>query len=530
MSPLNQAIRGKPDLASLHERIPNEPNEINLLNRMLAVNSEQPLADRVHRLFDHAALGLTATFINGSILVLVLWDQVNVQNLMVWLAGVFLVVIVRLSITLSYFKAAPSYNDATKWKNRFCFSLFLSGMLWGSPAIFLFPFSSIGHQVFIAFVTGGMVVGAATFASILSAYYLFCVPALLPLVIRFFSVGSEIHIAMGFMILIFFFLMSFVALYTNKDFSQILVLRYENLDLVDELRQKNRQVEAIVATRTTELKKTVEQLRDEVEARKEAAQARKLVEKQLQALNDDLERRVERRTRELQETQAQYLHAEKLSAVGKLSASIAHEFNNPLQGLKTILKGLKRRAILEEEDRELLDLAISENERMKNLIKSLQDFNRPSSGQKMEMDVHAALDSLLLLYKSDFKRKGISTVRKYAEGFPPITVVPDQLKQVFLNLLNNAMDACSEKGGVITLSTCHSIQKVAISIQDTGVGLSDDDRNKIFEPFFTTKSKEKGTGLGLSISQDIIQHHQGEIRVESSPGKGSTFTILLPVI
>jgi signal transduction histidine kinase len=90
------------------------------------------------------------------------------------------------------------------------------------------------------------------------------------------------------------------------------------------------------------------------------------------------------------------------------------------------------------------------------------------------------------------------------------------------------MDACSEKGGEITISTCHSNQKVAISIQDTGIGLSDDDRNKIFEPFFTTKAKEKGTGLGLSICQDIIQHHQGEIRVESSPGKGSTFTILLP--
>jgi signal transduction histidine kinase len=499
------------------------------LNRILAVNSEQLLADRVHKLFDHAILGLTATFINGSILALVLWGQVNVQNLMVWLAGVFLVVIIRLSITLSYFKAAPSYNDASKWKNRFCVSLFLSGMLWGSPAIFLFPSSSVGHQVFIAFVAGGMAVGAAaTFTSILSAYYLFSVPALLPLVIRFFSVGSEIHIAMGFMILIFFFLMSLLALYTHKDFSRLLVLRYENFDLVDELRQKNRQVEAIVATRTAELKKTVEQLRDEVAARKEAAQARKLVEEQLQALNDDLERRVENRTRELQETQAQYLHAEKLSAVGKLSASIAHEFNNPLQGIKAILKGLKRRAILEEEDKELLDLAISENERMKNLIKSLQDFNRPSAGQKMEMDVHAALDSLLLLYKSDFKRKRISTLRKYAEGFPPITVVPDQFKQVFLNLLNNAMDACSEKGGEITISTCHSNQKVAISIQDTGIGLSDDDRNKIFEPFFTTKAKEKGTGLGLSICQDIIQHHQGEIRVESSPGKGSTFTILLP--
>lgn len=256
--------------------------------------------------------------------------------------------------------------------------------------------------------------------------------------------------------------------------------------------------------------------------------ARKKAENALQTLNDELEKRVEQRTLELQETHQQYLHVEKLSAVGKLSASIAHEFNNPLQGLKTILNGLKRRAILDEDDKELLDLAINENERMKNLIISLQDFHRPSAGQKMVIDVHAALDSLLLLYKSDFKRKKISIVRKYAEGFPQIIVIPDQIKQVFLNLLNNATDACLEKGGVITVTTCYDIHKVAIAIEDTGIGFKYDQKSKIFEPFFTTKPKEMGMGLGLSISQDIVQQHQGEIRVESKQGKGSTFTILLP--
>jgi signal transduction histidine kinase len=447
---------------------------------------------------------------------------------MVWLAGVFLVVIIRLSITLSYFKAAPSCNDTTKWKNRFCVSLFLSGMLWGSPAIFLFPSSSVGHQVFIAFVAGGMAMGAAaTFTSILSAYYLFSVPALLPLVIRFFSVGSEIHIAMGCMILIFFFLMSFLALYTHKDFSRLLVLRYENFDLVDELRQKNRQVEAIVATRTAELKKTVEQLRDEVAARKEAAQARKLVEEQLQALNDDLERRVESRTRELQETQAQYLHAEKLSAIGQLSASIAHEFNNPLQGIMTILK-VFRRANLEEEDKELLEIAIIESERIKNLIRSLQDFNRPSSGKKAVIDIHASLNSLLLLCKFDFKRKKIRTQVIYDQQLPQIMAIPDQIKQVFLNLLNNAADACRENG-VITITTWQEENRVAVAIKDNGEGIKPENRDRIFQPFFTTKPEVKGTGLGLSVCYGIVKNHHGDILFDSQPGQGSTFTVYLPV-
>ncbi|MFN2354498.1 MAG: nitrogen regulation protein NR(II) [Desulfopila sp.] len=254
----------------------------------------------------------------------------------------------------------------------------------------------------------------------------------------------------------------------------------------------------------------------------------RMTKEQLQTLNNELEQRVENRSRELQKAQAQYLHAVKLSAIGQLSASIAHEVNNPLQGTRTILKGLKRRAILDEEDKELLDLAIVENERMGKLITSLRDFNQPSEGEKKEMDIHAALDSLLLLYRSEFKREKIETELNYAEGFPLVEVVPDQIKQVFLNLLNNAKDACP-KGGLITISTCNGDQSVAVAIKDTGVGFAPEKKDEIFKPFFTTKPKHLGTGLGLSISKEIIEYHQGEIRVESQPGKGSTFTILLPV-
>jgi signal transduction histidine kinase len=257
--------------------------------------------------------------------------------------------------------------------------------------------------------------------------------------------------------------------------------------------------------------------------------ARKQVEEQLQALNDELERRVEERTRELQETQSQYLHAEKLSAIGQLSASIAHEFNNPLQGIMTILQGFNKWRELEEEDKALLDLAISEICRMKNLIRSLQDFNRPSSDKKVTMDVHASIDSLLLLCKSDFKRKRISTVLNYAEGLPQILAIPDQIKQVFLNLLNNAADACLENGGVITISTWREEKRVAVAIKDNGVGIEPEKMDLIFQPFFTTKPEVKGTGLGLSVCQGIVQNHQGEIRIESQPGEGSTFIVLLPV-
>jgi signal transduction histidine kinase len=256
---------------------------------------------------------------------------------------------------------------------------------------------------------------------------------------------------------------------------------------------------------------------------------RKRAKEELRLLNEELEKRVEERTLELQETQKQYLHAEKLSAIGKLSASIAHEFNNPLQSILTILKGLKRTAMLKEDEKAFLDVAIHESDRIKNLIRNLQDFNRPSSGRKEAMDLHRSLDAILLLLKSDFKKKRIIVTQNYAKTLPQIVAVADQIKQVLLNLLVNAAEACQKSGGQISVSTWREDDKVAVAIKDTGMGIQPSDMDNIFRPFFTTKSEVKGTGLGLSVSYGIIKNHQGEIRVASEAGKGTTFTVLLPV-
>jgi signal transduction histidine kinase len=312
-------------------------------------------------------------------------------------------------------------------------------------------------------------------------------------------------------------------------------IRRERREALEELRRAHAELEQRVAERTAELvlahqesEQTNRRLRLEIEARKKAEAALLESEKQLQAINYDLERRVERRTRELQETQRQYLHAEKLAAIGRLSASIAHEFNNPLQGIMSILNGLKKRAILEEEDRELLNAAIDESKRIKDLISSLREFNRPSSGRKVVMDVQKSIDSLLLLQESDFRSKRITVVLNYAERLPQIMAVQDQIEQVFLNLLANAADACPPSGGVITISTRREDQRVAVAISDTGIGIRPEQMDLLFQPFYTTKPEVKGTGLGLSICYGIVQHHQGEIRVDSQPGKGSTFTVVLP--
>ncbi len=252
-------------------------------------------------------------------------------------------------------------------------------------------------------------------------------------------------------------------------------------------------------------------------------------EEALVALNVDLELKVKQRTLELQEMQQLYLHSEKLAAIGKLSASIAHEFNNPLQGIMSILNGVKKRSTMEEEDAELVDIAIGEGKRISKLIRSLQDFNRPSSGVFAIMDIHQSLDAIILLHKNDFAKKRIEVKTYYAPDLPPITAVADQIKQVFFNLLTNAADACQNRGGIITISTVRENSKVTIAIKDSGVGIAPADRDNIFRPFYTTKPEVKGIGLGLSISYGIVKKHKGEIRIDSMPGKGATFTVVLPI-
>ena len=254
-----------------------------------------------------------------------------------------------------------------------------------------------------------------------------------------------------------------------------------------------------------------------------------LVQNQLEALNKDLERKVEQRTLELQATYHQLLHAEKLSAIGKLSASIAHEFNNPLQGILTILNGLKKRAVMDEEDRRLLEAAIGEGVRIKELILTLQEFNRPTSGKKMVMDLHKTIDSVLLLHKNELRSKNVSLLRDFSERLPQILAVPDQIKQVLLNLLSNATDACHTPAATITVSTWQEGDRVAFEVRDTGIGINPDDMSRIFEPFFTTKPEVKGTGLGLPVIHGIVKKHHGEIRVASEQGRGSAFTVLLPI-
>ncbi|MBT5029146.1 MAG: PAS domain S-box protein [Nitrospina sp.] len=253
---------------------------------------------------------------------------------------------------------------------------------------------------------------------------------------------------------------------------------------------------------------------------------RKKVAEELHRHKDHLEELVEERTLELKKSQKQLIHSEKLASLGKLTGSISHEFNNPLQGLRNIIDILSDSAPSDREVR-LGDLGKKECDRMAKMIASLRDFYQPSLGKVSKIGINNCIEEAIILNSKALEQKGIQVKKNFSEKLPLIEVVEDQLKQVILNLIQNAADSISGEGQ-ITCATETQESHITIKIQDTGSGFSEDDQEKLFEPFYTTKGI-KGTGLGLSVSYGIVKDHGGSIEVESILGKGSTFTVSLPI-
>lgn len=249
---------------------------------------------------------------------------------------------------------------------------------------------------------------------------------------------------------------------------------------------------------------------------------------ELQQARDGLEQRVAERTAELRESHRLLLQAEKLGAVGQLAASIAHEFNNPVFGIRSVLQGLGRDEPLSPEAAGLVDLAVDECNRVANLIKDLQSLSRPSSGRVAPTDLNAAAEAMIRLCRRELQERGARVETALAPGLAPVPAVEDQLKQVILNLLRNAGDALPPGGGVVRVTTEDRGEEVALGVEDTGVGMGEDVMKRIFEPFFSTKASVKGTGLGLSVSYGIVRRHGGRLEVTSRPGQGSAFTVVLP--
>ncbi|MGB2698722.1 MAG: ATP-binding protein, partial [Candidatus Zixiibacteriota bacterium] len=240
---------------------------------------------------------------------------------------------------------------------------------------------------------------------------------------------------------------------------------------------------------------------------------------------------------ELERIQAHLIHMEKMASLGKLSASVAHELNNPLSGILTYAKLLQKKlnsGNLTNERLESIqgDLSIVGDETMRcgNIVKNLLLFSKKEIGEFVAVDLHQILDRCTQLVEHHLKLNNIELVKIYERGKAEVICDKDQIQQCFLAILDNAVEAMPEGGTLTIKTTSNSDEKnIRIQIQDTGSGISPADLPHIFEPFYTTKKEGKGVGLGLSVCYGIIERHDGKINVNSIMGEGSTFTVELPL-
>jgi two-component system NtrC family sensor kinase len=233
----------------------------------------------------------------------------------------------------------------------------------------------------------------------------------------------------------------------------------------------------------------------------------------------------------LKKTKSRMQRADRLASLGTLTAGLAHEIRNPLVAVKTFLQLLPEKYDDDEFRNYFLSVASGEVDRISSLVTELLDFARPSEPQLREENINEILDKMVTLVTTETKKKNLKITRNLGEHLPFIQVDKDQIKQVFLNILLNAVQATPENGEItiVTRSFAKSPGEtfLQIEVKDTGPGIPAQELELIFTPFFTTKTQ--GSGLGLSITHQIVEEHHGYIEVDSQVGSGTSFTINLPL-
>jgi two-component system NtrC family sensor kinase len=258
---------------------------------------------------------------------------------------------------------------------------------------------------------------------------------------------------------------------------------------------------------------------------------------ELKNWSHQLEYKVQKKSEELLEAQNELIHIEKIASLGKLSSSVAHEINNPLSGVLTYTKLIQKQVNKIEMDETLkqsvlkhLSVVESETKRCGDIVKGLLDFSRKDPENFNNQHIHKVLKETYDLMAHQMKMENILFQSDLSAGNDLVYCSENQVKQACVAILVNASEAVSENGEVTIRTFNPDVDHIKIDIIDNGSGISPDDLQHIFEPFFSAKNKTSGIGLGLAIAHGIILSHKGRIEVDSKPGKGTTISIILPLV
>jgi len=238
--------------------------------------------------------------------------------------------------------------------------------------------------------------------------------------------------------------------------------------------------------------------------------------------------RIKEDEREREKTQRGLLQTEKMVAVGKLTAGVAHEINNPLGGFLNCIYHFKRGGQSPEKQQEYLQLMEDGIKRIQKTVTNLLEYARPPKLERSPTDFNSIVEKTLSLLDYQIQTNRIEVIKNISCQLPPVEVDRNQMAQVFVNIFLNAIQAMGE-GGVLKIGASTLDERLIITISDTGKGISKEILPTVFDPFFTTKGEGKGTGLGLWITQGIVERHGGTIHLSSQEGKGTTLEIQLPL-
>jgi signal transduction histidine kinase len=491
---------------------------------------EEILAEQVKQLYTLAPVGMAATLINATLTYFVLLQGGLSERMLIrWLAVMFAVTLLKIGLQLWY-RSNFRPSEAAIWGRRFIAGLVLIGIAWGSLGLLPFDGISPAHRVFITFILGGMAAGAAaTFSTVRWGYPAFSIPAALPLGIHFFLLNEIMYYAMGGMLFLYVGLLWRLAEHNYQLSCTSLLLRFQNREMIESLRQAKESAEDLSRT-----------LLSEIDAKLQA-------EAKLKAHQDHLEGIVADRTTDLLLANEQLTAAKDAAeaanqAKSEFLANMSHEIRTPLAGALGMINLVLEMKIGDEE-KQFLEMAKRSADSLLHLISDLLDFARVEAGtmkfEKRSFPVSRAIRTAMEAVTITAREKGLHLSWCLKDGVPEILEGDEgRLRQVLVNLLGNAVKFT--KNGEVEVAVRPFCDPDApgrgflvFSIRDTGIGIPPDQMEKIFGKFIqvdpSTTRRYGGTGLGLALSRQIVENMGGKIWAESRQGAGSTFSFTLPL-
>jgi two-component system NtrC family sensor kinase len=256
----------------------------------------------------------------------------------------------------------------------------------------------------------------------------------------------------------------------------------------------------------------------------------KTARKKMEHWTESLEREITKKSDELKKSQDKLIQAEKLAALGRLAADVAHEIRNPLTAIGGFARRLHKSAVGEKE-KERAEIIVAEVNRLEKILRDVLTFSRDARYHLEKNRVDDLVFDVVNMYEQTCSEQSVSVEVMIEKNLPPVLMDRDQVRQALINLFTNALDAMP-RGGALKITSgnegLHGVRYVYLRVSDTGEGIDEDKMSLIFDPFFTTKETGRGTGLGLSITRKIIEEHGGFVRAESAKGKGSAFSLYFP--